>query len=143
MTDKSYVTMETTLCPICGKEAETGNLLLDRNLRERFEMKTPTHWDLCPEHKKLHEDGFIALVEVLDNTKGGGTLNAGKVHRTGLICHLRRSVAETLFGEDFPVSVPLVFVEVGFVQAINDLVSDTDARQENAKILDEAALKAP
>ena len=50
---KSYVTIEQHVCPVCGKAHDTGTILLDRRLRERFDMYTPTGYGLCPEHKAM------------------------------------------------------------------------------------------
>lgn len=132
---KSYVTMETAICPICGKDSETGAILIDTRMRDRFEMRTPTHWDLCPEHKKLHQDGFIALVEV-KNTVMTRNLKPDEAVRTGLMCHVKREVFLQLFGAGAPADIPMVFVEPGLIQGINERVNDEMARQENQKIID-------
>ena len=62
--NKSYVTMEQHICIICGKEFDTGALLLDKRLRKQFDQHTTTGIGMCPEHKKLHEEGYIALVGI-------------------------------------------------------------------------------
>jgi hypothetical protein len=59
---KSHVTMEQHKCAVCGKDYDTGALLLDTRLGKRFEMHTVTGWGLCPEHQKLYDDGYVALV---------------------------------------------------------------------------------
>ena len=55
--DKSYVTM--ALCPICNKD--TGTILLDRRLRDRFEMHTvtPEPCDKC--RKKYLKTGVMLI----------------------------------------------------------------------------------
>lgn len=35
--DKSYVTLATKYCPMCGEEWETGEILLDKQLKNRFD----------------------------------------------------------------------------------------------------------
>lgn len=133
---KSYVTMETAICPVCGKESETGAILLDQHLRDRFEMKTPTGWGLCPEHKKLEEDGFIALVEAEHPPEGVVRMGPGEARRTGLICHLKREVARQIFDMGAAVDLPLIFVEPGVIPKINSLIADAAAREENQRIMD-------
>lgn len=39
---KSYVTLEQKICVVCGRSYDTGSLLLDKRLRERFEHHTIT-----------------------------------------------------------------------------------------------------
>lgn len=58
MPDKSYVTLEA--CPICKKE--TGNLLLDRRLREVFEMHTINPTSVCEACKKQYLKEGIMLI---------------------------------------------------------------------------------
>ena len=45
--DKSYVTLATKYCPMCGKEWETGEILMDRQLKNRFDRHTMTGIALC------------------------------------------------------------------------------------------------
>ena len=54
MSNKSYVSIEQKQCPICGTLHDVG-ILLDRRLRDSMEQSTVTGYDLCPEHKELHE----------------------------------------------------------------------------------------
>ena len=55
--DKSYVTLAT--CPICQKE--NGELLLDRRLRPRFDMHTPT-LDPCEICKKKYLTKGVLII---------------------------------------------------------------------------------
>ena len=63
MNDKSHVSLEQHVCLVCGKAFDTGTILLDKRLRASMEHHTKTGWGLCPEHQKLADDGFVALVE--------------------------------------------------------------------------------
>ena len=89
---KSHVTVEQQKCLVCAKDFDTGSILLDMRLRERFEHTTLTGWGLCPEHQKLYEDGYIALVGA-DETKSsktpGGNVTPEGAYRTGEIAHLK------------------------------------------------------
>lgn len=71
MSDKSYVTLEQHVCVVCAKPFDTNALLLHRRLAPVFERHTVTGWGLCPEHQKLKDDGFVALVEI-DRAKSSG-----------------------------------------------------------------------
>ena len=51
--DKSYVTLATKYCPMCGEEWETGETLMDRQLKNRFDRHTMTGIALCEEHAAL------------------------------------------------------------------------------------------
>ena len=82
---KSHVSMEQHVCPVCGKTHDTGAILLDRRLRQTFDRFTVTDYELCPEHAKLHADGFVALVEC-----SNGPTSLRDARRTGNIAHVRR-----------------------------------------------------
>jgi len=139
VSEKSHVTMEQAICPICCKSEDTGNILMDTRLRQRFEMKTVTGWELCKEHKKLYDDGFIALVEVDPNKStapvAGKVKDPSDVYRTGVICHMKRHVFLELFGMGYPNDIPLCFVEIGVVQSINNRVASQAERQRNREIM--------
>jgi hypothetical protein len=114
MTDKSFVTLEQHLCQVCGKPFDTGALLLDRRLHDRFEHHTVTGNGLCPDDQaKLNED-YVALVAV-DPSKSGiadnKTLKPAEAYRTGALAHVRRSVYEKIFNVPVPKGCPMVFCE--------------------------------
>lgn len=57
MNEKSYVTL--AVCPICKKE--TGTLLLDKRLKDRFEMHTITP-EVCKKcEKKYLKEGVMLM----------------------------------------------------------------------------------
>lgn len=120
MSDKSYVTMEQHACLVCGKPFDTGALLLDRRVRPIFDRHTVTGWDLCPEHKKLHDEGYIALVGI-DPAKSDGanhnSVKPGDAWRTGEIAHLRRSVFPNIFSVPLPDG-PMIFVDSGVIERL-------------------------
>ncbi len=109
MTNKSHVTMEANVCVVCAETFDTGAILLDRQLRERFESRTTTGWGMCPHHEALKDDGYVALV-ACDESKSGrlsnGNVDPGKAWRTGTVAHLRRAV----FADVFNVPVPDMMV---------------------------------
>lgn len=91
------------ICIICGKSA-AGSIKKHQHIRDAFEMKTPGQWDLCKEHKKLHQEGFIALVEAVPPG-----LEGEEAHRTGPITHVRYELAEQLFKTAIDRTLPMVF----------------------------------
>ena len=112
---RSYVTLEVARCPVCGQDHDTGALLLDRRLRPRFESKTVTGWQMCDEHQKLKDDGYIALVEVDPKKSSGQGLD--EVWRTGRLTHLRSRVWSNVFDTPVP-SKGLCFVEIGVIDKL-------------------------
>ena len=87
MNDKSHVFLEQHVCLVCGARFDTGAILLDKRLRASMERHTATGWGLCPEHQKLSDDGFVALVECDPQRSraaaGAARMKPDQAHRTG------------------------------------------------------------
>ena len=83
MNDKSHVSLERHVCLVCGTAFDTGSILLDKRLRASMERYTTTGWDLCAEHQKLSDDGFVALVECdpesIGHQSGGGKAEVKRI----------------------------------------------------------------
>ena len=77
--DKSYVTMEQHQCPACGKTFDTGALLLDTYLRNRFDRNTVTGNSLCSDCNKRIDDGFTILVVIKDGETGSNPYRTGEL----------------------------------------------------------------
>ena len=121
--DKSFVTMEQALCPVCGKTHDTGNLLLDKRMRNKFEMHTTTGYGLCEECEKKNKAGFIALI-VIDpemSKTAGETIKMEDAHRTGKLLHMRRDVAENVF-KGIDVNRPFVFIDIEMGKKLEAMV---------------------
>lgn len=112
--EKSYVTLEQHVCPVCMKTFDTGNLLLDDKLRDVFEKYTVTGYGLCEEHKKVVEDGYVILVEVMEPPKKGQD-----PYRTGNTAYLKRHVAKDIF-PDIDVQ-DVAFVEIGVLDKLREM----------------------
>ncbi len=120
--NKSYVTMEQKLCPICGNKQDSGALLLDRKLRDKFETKTTTGYGLCKPCQKKSDDGFIALV-VCDPTKStpeGNILKLENAYRTGEIIHIKKKVYDDLFNQ--PAHKGMVFIDSELAIKLKEMV---------------------
>jgi hypothetical protein len=115
MSEKSHVSVEQQVCLVCGCRFDTGAILLDRRLRPSMERHTITGWDLCPKHRELYEQGYVALVEC-DPEQSGSSVACDRIppneaYRTGKLAHLRKDVFVKLFNVPGELSTPCVFVD--------------------------------
>lgn len=115
MPEKSYVSLEQKVCMVCGKAFDSGALLFDRRLKESMEHYTVTGWDLCPDDKKRHDDGYVALVEARPPAHGD-RLAPGEAYRLGRIAHVRERTFIGIFNGVSPRDedgrlLPMAFIE--------------------------------
>lgn len=134
--DKSYVSMAQHRCLVCACLYDTGEILMDTRLRNTFDRHTITGSGLCPEHQKMYDDGYVALVGV-DESKS--TIRKGKMmpddaYRTGNIAHIRVSAWERLFSCELPMKngkpLDLVFVSDGVIDLLKSKMPPEDAPSE-------------
>lgn len=121
MNDKSHVSLEQHVFLVCGKVFDTGVILLDKCLRASIEHHTATGWGLCPEHQKLSDDGFVALVKCDPQRSGsqtGGRMKPEQAYRTGLLAHLRCTVFAQLFNVPIKDKQACMFVEPSVIVMI-------------------------
>ena len=126
MNDKSHVSLEQHVCLVCGTAFDTGAILLDKRLRASMERHTATGWGLCPEHQKLADDGFVALVECDPQRSGsqaGGRMKPEQAYRTGRLAHLRRTVFAQVFNVPIADEQACVFVEPGVIEQLQSMTS--------------------
>lgn len=120
---KSHVSMEQHCCPVCGKTHDTGSILLNKRLKPTMEQYTITGWGLCPEHKALADDGYIALVEcdphktVVHNDRS----SLDQAYRTGVYAHVRREAFNRIFNVPVAEDQHLVFVEPGVISRLQEM----------------------
>ena len=112
---KSYVSVEVKVCEVCGSEWETNSLLLDKRLKESMESKTITGYGLCPEHQKLHDEGYIALIAIdetrsTNKPKNNFIKGMDGVYRTGGLAHIKREAAKRIFNCEIP-SGPFMYCD--------------------------------
>jgi hypothetical protein len=134
--DLSPVTIEQSVCPICGKAEDSGNIVLDMKLRDVFEMRTPGQWNLCAAHQKLSDDGFIALVEADPKSPklANGNTDPACAYRTGTVVHILRDVAVALFGLALDPRWPMVFVEPHITKRLHELVAENMRAKQRARL---------
>jgi hypothetical protein len=119
---KSFTTLEQKICLVTGKTFDSGALLIDEKMREKFEMHTVTGYGISPEVQEKLDDGYIALVGVdmekspiMDN----GNLDPKTAHRTGNIAYLRRHVLEEIVPD--LVVEQWAFTDEGFLTYLSEL----------------------
>ena len=117
---KSYVSMEQNVCLVCAKTFDTNAILINKHLRENMERYTVTGWGLCPEHQKLHEDGYVALV-VIDPDRSPFPYKPKTVYRLGKVMHIKRSVWAKIFDTSAPEG-PMAFCGDDLVEKLAYLV---------------------
>lgn len=130
MSEKSHVSMEGRVCLVCAETYETGAILLDRRLKASMERQTTTGWGLCPEHREMHENGFIALIEC-DPAKSGDPAAGAMVkpedaYRTGAVAHMKREVFSQVFNFAIAPDVPAIYVETGLISTLQSMVHRPD-----------------
>lgn len=122
--DKSYVTLEQNVCAVCQIAFNTGAILLDKGLKERFDMHTLTGHSLCPEHQKLADDGYIALV-VVSNSQTSSNLKPKDATPTGEFMHIKVEAFKKLFNTEVDTSkVPMVYAEPELLKLIEKDINE-------------------
>jgi hypothetical protein len=126
MNDKSHVSFEQHICLVCAACYDTGALLLDKRLRPKLSRHTLTGWGLCPEHQKMYDDDFVALVECDPQRSGcheSGSIRPEQAYRTGRLAHLKREVFTKVFNVQVRDRQPCVFVEPGVIDQLQAMVA--------------------
>ena len=127
MNDKSHVSLEQHVCLVCGAAFDTGAILLDKRLRASMERHTATGWGLCPEHQKLSDDGFVALVECdpqrSGSQAGGGRVKPEQAYRTRRLAHLKREAFAQVFNVPIAADQSCVFVEPGVIEQLQTMTA--------------------
>jgi len=130
MNEKSHVSLEQHLCLVCGLGFDTGGILFDRRLRQSMERHTVTGWGLCDAHRKLFEEGFVALIECDPERSGVPAdqhhMRPEQAWRTGRLAHLKREVFARVANIALAHDVPCVFVEPGVIERLQAMVGPAD-----------------
>ena len=92
-------------------------------------MHTATGWGLCPEHQKLSDDGFVALVECdpprSGVSSGTGRIKPAQAYRTGSCAHLKREAFARVFDVPIAADQPCVFFEPGVIERLQAMTGPT------------------
>jgi hypothetical protein len=123
--------MEQHICIVCGQPFDTGALLLDKRMRDSMEQHTVTGGGLCPEHDKLFNEGYLALVaadESKSTKEPNGNIKPSGAYRTGAIVHIRREVARRMFNIPVPDDLPMMFCDPEVVTKLEQMMKDSEAQ---------------
>jgi len=121
MSDKSYVALEQKICYICSRKYDTGDLLLDQKLRNKFEMHEVTGMGKCKDCVEKTGDNYIAAVVSEDVTPGQALLKNKDAERTGEIYWLRKEVFFTIFDVNQDDIKEMVFIDSGVAEKLKEL----------------------
>jgi len=119
--NKSYVTVEQHICPVCGVEHDSGAILMDRRMRDRFEHTTLTGYSLCDVHQKQNDEGYVFLIGAIPkgvHSDRKSNFKEDDVTRTGELVSIKRHVAEQLFNCEV---APMMYVEPAAVKKIQEI----------------------
>lgn len=111
---KSYVSMETRTCIVCGEEYKTGSLLFNMRLANTLDEKTMVGMGMCPLHEKMMNEGYIAVI--------GVEKECANPIRTGKICHLRASMWPKIFNIPLPPN-GVIFAPEEVMNALMGMIS--------------------
>jgi hypothetical protein len=127
--EKSYVSLGVNICKICGTEFDSGEILMDKRLRKSMGRKTITGYGMCPEHQKLKDDGFLALIEV--SNKGNETILSNEnAIRTGNVAHIPKYIAKEIFNIEANMDAfDMMFIEVGVIEKLQSMVEPEDTNE--------------
>ena len=121
---KQSMSMEMKQCPVCGELHCTG-ILLDKKLLKRLEEQTVTGLQLCPEHDRLFQEGYIAIIVTTDVPEDRSKGLPVTATRTGDIAHVRREVLRELtdLTEDALAS-PIIFAGQAFFEKLAEICGE-------------------
>lgn len=124
------VGMGYSVCPVCGKQHDDVVLVESRwapGAQSKLEESNFMGFSLCPEHKKLHDEGFIALVVASYVPEGVPLVEQynGAV-RTGEIMHMKYSAAARIFNVDVS-KLPMVWIDPEAAAKIKGMMPKEDA----------------
>jgi hypothetical protein len=122
MNDKSHISLEQRLCQVCGATFDTGSILLDKRLRASMERHTTTGWGLCPEHQKLFDDGYVAIIEIDPQKTNLSTaqtrVKLQQMWRTGRVAHIRREAFSRIFSVSLEADQACIAAEAGVIERL-------------------------
>lgn len=135
---KSHVSLEQHRCRICGKDFDTGAILLDRRLKASMEMVTMTGAGICPEDQSMIDSGYIALVEidpVKSHADPGKPVKEGNAYRTGRLAWMALHAVKPVLGiypyDDTGTPLPFVFVEDGVVEKLQEMIPTKEVSEND------------
>ena len=93
--NKSYVSLGQLVCQVCGNTYDSGEILLDKYVRNTLETHTVTGTGICPEDEEKFKQGYLACIEI-NNPETGGMIHAKDANRTGRIFYVSKHMFEQM-----------------------------------------------
>lgn len=135
--EKSYVGMESKVCPICTKQHNHKcGVLIDKRLKATLDKDNVTGWGLCEDDEKKIEDGYIVLIEIDPDKSESALLDDGKysldgIHRTGMVAFVKANVAMEIFSDSgINEDTTLIIVEKGVIDILKIIAERNDSNPE-------------
>lgn len=128
----------TARCYVCLEEYMDGGVIRSPNLERDLPAYQFTGGGMCPEHAKMHNAGFIALVEIdMDKSRippSGEVANEEGIYRTGKMVHMDRGIAAKVLSKGDPASFGkyLLYVRIGMIDALIDAAKSVGRYSDNA-----------
>ena len=116
MSELSHVSMAVHYCPYCQKNHPTGEILLDRRLKNSLQRETATGMSLCPSCKKVLEDQDGILIV-------GATRKGLDIQFDGSILGLKADAVRDIMGEQYITESRIVFAEPKAVKLLISKIS--------------------
>lgn len=118
--EKSHVSMEQKLCIICGKQHDSGNILLDMKLRKSMERHTLIGYGHCDDCQAKVDEGYVAAVEISNDGEGEGKrIKTEDAIRTGTLVWIRKSLLDQML--DVAITTPMIFITPDFTEILKNL----------------------
>ena len=123
--EKSYVTMEQKICPVCGITFDTNAILMDKRLMNVFDMHTITGYEFCPDCEGKRKEGYVALIVIKtpSTTTSENRVMMEDACRTGEIVHVKRDALKTIL--NVPPEDDIMFIDTelyDYFKKINEQV---------------------
>lgn len=122
--EKSYVSIAQKVCIVTGNLYDSGEILMDKRMKNSMEHKTTVGMGVCPEVEKLFNKGYVALIEVDSAKSGSGNdkkLSPKDAYRTGNFAYLKRDVFKELFTVPLEDSQNIVYIDEKTFQHLVEL----------------------
>lgn len=116
---KSHVSMVRKICIVTGQEYDTGEILLDRRMKDSLEETTVVGYGFAPEIQEQLDKGYTVLVEADPEKSTGNTPDT--VYRTGRYCFVENEVARKLFNS-LTKENRIAYIEPGAYEWLIELV---------------------
>lgn len=127
---KSHVSMAQRICVVTGEKFDTGEILLDKRLRNSLERNTVTGWGISPEVQEKLDDGFVAVVGVnreKSTKEDDGSITPAGAYRTGHIGYVKKDVLENMTGQKYERGV--TFADETFMEYLEQLYNESQKEE--------------